>query len=101
MPPRYPLAATAADDRLGTERHPHGRAIADLDAEEGGLGDADDLEWMTVERNRGANCGRRSEVAAPERMRDDGDGRAAGTIVGGREQPACRGADAERGKTLR
>src|SRR6185436_7773147 len=77
--------------------HPYRRVVADLDPEEGGLRHADDLERVPVERNRGADGSRfRSEGAAPERVRDDRNGRAARAIVFRCEQPSGRGPHTER-----
>src|SRR6185295_7593353 len=60
--------------------------VAELQAEEAGLGDADDLEWLAVDRKRASDDVRPAAVfGLPEGMRDHGNGAAILPVVSGPE----------------
>src|SRR5262245_3813809 len=88
----------ALDDGLGANRHGHVKAAPHFDAEKASLCDADDLDWMAVERNLPPYNRRVAAVCAlPERVADDRAGRtAAALIIGAREEAPQRGLRSER-----
>src|SRR5262245_16330736 len=92
----------AFDDGFGANRRGHVKAAPNFDAEESGLSNADDLDWMAVERDLPPyDCRIAAVCALPERVADDCAGRtAAALIVGAREDAPQRGLYSERSEEL-
>src|SRR5262245_63714057 len=87
----------AVDQRLGAKWDGHVETAAHFDAKEAGLGDADDLHRVAIERDLPANDRWvAAERASPERVADDGARRAAtALVVGAREDATQRWLHAE------
>src|SRR6185437_10840757 len=90
------LTAGTEEDLVGAEGDEELRPVADAQAEEAAVGDADDLEGMALERERLPHGARIAGITAvPESFaQHDGPGTAA-IIVAGLEQPSGDGTDAQ------
>ena len=100
QPPRRPRiepSIGALIRRIGANRDGDVECATDLETEEAGGRDANHFGRMGIERDGPPECGSlATELALPERITDDGAGRAtAAPVVSGREEPAERRLNAE------